>query len=98
MPTLISVTVPDSPGGTVVLQGRYFGDGFAGQADNSFVLAGPNMNGERGVQADVTMRSPTPIELTAPARPGPGCVLVLGAGARSTGPPASPPSTPPDHP
>ncbi|HLV11242.1 MAG TPA: hypothetical protein VKY42_02235 [Trueperaceae bacterium] len=89
MPTLISVTVPDSPGGTVVLQGRYFGDGFAGQADNSFVLVGANMNGEGGVQADVTMWSPTRIEFTAPERAGSGFVFVVVGGVRSNGLPAS---------
>ncbi|HEX7040868.1 MAG TPA: hypothetical protein VF202_12170 [Trueperaceae bacterium] len=89
MPTLISVTVPNEPGGTVVLQGRYFGDGFGGEADDSYVLVGANMNGEGGVQAEVTMWSPTRIEFVAPERAGSGFVFVVVGGVRSNGLPAS---------
>src|SRR5690606_24383634 len=59
VPTLISVTVPQNAGGTVVLQGRYFGDGFGGAADNSYVLVGADMNGDNGVQAQVDSWTPT---------------------------------------
>ncbi len=89
MPTLISVTVPDDPGGTVVLQGRYFGDGFGGQADDSFVLVGASMNGDGGIQASVTSWSPTRIEFVAPERSGSGFVFVVVGGVRSNGLPAS---------
>ncbi len=89
IPTLISVTVPAEPGGNVVLQGRYFGDGFGGGADDSFVLVGANMNGEGGVQAQVTTWSPTRIEFVAPERSGSGFVFVVVGGVRSNGLPAS---------
>jgi len=89
MPTLISVTVPAEPGGNVVLQGRYFGDGFGGGADDSFVLVGANMNGEGGIQAQVTTWSPTRIEFVAPERSGSGFVFVVVGGVRSNGLPAS---------
>lgn len=89
IPTLISVTVPTEPGGKVVLQGRYFGDGFGGGADNSYVLVGANMNGEGGIQAEVTLWTPTRIEVIAPERAGSGFVFVVVGGVRSNGLPAS---------
>lgn len=89
VPTLISVTVPQNAGGTVVLQGRYFGDGFGGAADDSYVLVGANMNGDNGVQAEVKSWTPTRIEVSAPERAGSGFVFVVVGGQRSNGLPAN---------
>lgn len=89
VPTLISVTVPATAGGTVVLQGRYFGDGFGGAADDSYVLVGADMKGEGGVQAAVGSWTPTRIEVTAPERAGSGFVFVVVGGQRSNGLPAN---------
>lgn len=89
IPTLFSVTVPDSPGGTVVLQGRYFGDGFGGEADNSFILVGADVNGDGGIMAEATSWSPNRIEFVAPERAGSGFVFVVVDGVRSNGLPAN---------
>ncbi len=89
VPTLISVTVPQAAGGSVVLQGRYFGDGFGGAADDSYVLVGADMNGNNGVQAQVDSWSATRIEITVPERAGSGFVFVVVNGQRSNGLPAN---------
>lgn len=89
VPTLVSVTVPQTAGGTVVLQGRYFGDGFGGEAENSYVIVGADMNGDNGVQAQASSWTPNRIELTAPERAGSGFVFVVVAGQRSNGLPAN---------
>lgn len=89
VPTLVSVTVPQTAGGTVVLQGRYFGDGFGGAADDSYVLVGADMNGDSGVQAEVNTWTPNRIEITVPERAGSGFVFVVVAGQRSNGLPAN---------
>lgn len=89
VPTLVSVTVPQTAGGTVVLQGRYFGDGFGGAADDSYVLVGADMNGDNGVIAEVSSWSPTRIEVTSPERAGSGFVFVVVGGNMSNGLPAN---------
>ncbi|MEJ2667148.1 MAG: hypothetical protein P8Z81_08640 [Deinococcales bacterium] len=58
VPTLISVTPPQTAGGNVVLQGRYFGDGHGGQAGNSYVLVGADMNGNGGIKVTPTVWAP----------------------------------------
>lgn len=89
IPTLISVTVPQTSGGSVVLQGRYFGDGFGGAADDSYILVGADMNGDNGVIAEASSWSPTRIEFLAPERAGSGFVFVVVNGNRSNGLPAN---------
>ncbi len=89
VPTLFSVTVPANPGGTVVLQGRYFGDGFGGQADDSYVLVGADVNGDGGIMAEATTWSPNRIEFVSPDRAGSGFVFVVVNGVRSNGLPAN---------
>lgn len=89
VPTLISVTVPPAAGGNVVLQGRYFGDGAAGVAENSYVIVGADMSGNGGVQPTVRSWTPTRIEFAAPDGAGSGFVFVVVAGVRSNGLPAN---------
>jgi hypothetical protein len=88
-PTLISVTGPQSVGGTVELQGRYFGDGQGGNADNSYVIVGANMEGKNGIQVQPTSWSPTRITFVAPDGAGYGWVFVIVGGVRSNGLPAN---------
>ena len=40
LPSLYSVTVPETVGETLVLQGRYFGDGASGALAESYVIVG----------------------------------------------------------
>jgi len=89
VPTLIAVSAPPAAGGTVVLQGRYFGDGFGGAADDSYVIVGADMSGNGGVQPAITSWTPTRIEFSAPDGAGSGFVFVVVAGVRSNGLPAN---------
>jgi len=84
VPTLVSATVP-AQGGTVVLQGRYFGDGQGGAAEDSYVLVGANMSGDGGIQAATSVWTPTRIEFSPPQGAGSGFVFVIVAGVRSNG-------------
>ena len=89
VPSLIAISVPPAAGGNVVLQGRYFGDGFGGTAENSYVIVGADMSGNGGVQPTVTSWTPTRIEFLAPEGAGSGFVFVYVAGVRSNGLPAN---------
>lgn len=88
-PTLISVQGPASVGGTVALQGRYFGDGMGGEADNSYVIVGADMEAKGGIQVETTVWTPTRIEFVAPDGVGYGWVFVVVGGVRSNGLPAN---------
>ena len=87
-PTLISVTVPESGSGPVVLQGRYFGDGQEGEADNSYVLVGANIDGSDGVRVNPGTWTANRITFAAPANAGYGFVFVVVDGKMSNGLPA----------
>lgn len=87
-PTLISVTVPQSGTGAVVLQGRYFGDGQEGEADDSYVLVGANIDGSEGVRVDPGTWTPNRITFTVPSNAGYGFVFVVVDGKMSNGLPA----------
>jgi hypothetical protein len=89
VPTLISVTPPQSSGGTVVLQGRYFGDGHGGSAPNSYVLVGANMNGDGGLKVKATSWTANRIEFAEPQNGGYGFVFVVVNGVQSNGLPAN---------
>jgi hypothetical protein len=89
VPTLISVTPPQTAGGNVVLQGRYFGDGHGGQAGNSYVLVGADMNGNGGIKVTPTVWTPDRIEFPEPTNAGYGWVFVIVHGVRSGGLPAN---------
>lgn len=89
VPTLVSVTVPQTSGGAVVLQGRYFGDGQNGGASNSYVIVGANMNGDGGMKITPNMWTPTRIEFATPQGAGSGFIFVVVGGVKSNGVPAN---------
>ncbi len=89
VPTLVSVTVPQAGNGSVVLQGRYFGDGQNGNASDSYVIAGANMNGDGGMKITPNAWTPTRIEFSVPEGAGSGFIFVVVAGIKSNGVPAN---------
>ncbi|MBX3142911.1 MAG: IPT/TIG domain-containing protein [Trueperaceae bacterium] len=89
IPTLISVTVPTTGSGNVVLQGRYFGDGSGGASENSYVIVGANMSGDGGVRVEASSWSANRIEFVAPAGAGSGFVFVVVDGVTSNGLPVN---------
>lgn len=90
VPTLISVSVPQSGSGPVVLQGRYFGNGQAGVNDaDSYVLVGADINGDNGTRVKPSSWSASRIEFTAPKGAGAGFVFVVVNGVVSNGIPAN---------
>ncbi|HKI58281.1 MAG TPA: hypothetical protein VKA00_03555 [Trueperaceae bacterium] len=89
VPTLIAVTSPQTAGGTVVLQGRYFGDGQGGQASGSYVLVGADTNHTGGMKVTPTSWTPNRIEFPEPDNAGYGYVFVFVRGVPSNGLPAN---------
>lgn len=73
VPTLVSSSVK---GDTVVLQGRYFGDGQSGEAAGSYVVLGADYNGRGGVRAPVRSWSGNRIEVAIPEGAGYGYAFV----------------------
>ena len=91
IPSLLSVTVPQQRGGQVVLQGRYFGDGQGGLAENSYVVLGADSNAQGGVRISPNSWSPSKILLDVPTGAGHGFVFVVVDGVISNGVPANMP-------
>ena len=89
LPTLYSVTAPQTRDTPVVLQGRYFGDGLQGQAENSYVILGADVSGAGGVKVKALSWSPRRIEVTIPDHAGSGFIFVMVDGVRSNGLPAN---------
>ncbi len=89
LPTLVSVSVPQDGSRAVVLQGRYFGDGQGGQAEDSYVLVGADIAGQGGLRVRATEWSASRIVFTAPSGAGRGYVFVVSRGVRSNGLPAN---------
>lgn len=89
LPTLISVTAPDNRDSTVLIQGRYFGDGELGAASDSYVLLGADVFGNGGVAVRANNWTNNRIEVSVPAEAGSGFVFVFVRGNRSNGLPAS---------
>jgi len=87
--TLISVSVPATKGDTVVLQGRYFGDGRTGGEAVNYVIVGANAEGSGGQKAKVLSWTPTRIEFVAPETGGNGWVFVFAGGVKSIGLPTN---------
>lgn len=89
VPTLISVIVPEEPGGTVSLNGRYLSDGQAGAAEDSYVVVGADSSCRNGVEVNDTQTwTNQRIEFAAPEGVGSGFVCVVVAGTTSTSLPA----------
>ena len=89
LPTLVSVTVAQDDSREVVLQGRYFGDGQSGEADDSYIILGADVDGKGGVEVRAQDWSPSRITLTAPMEAGRGFVFVVTGGVKSNGLPAN---------
>lgn len=89
--TLISVTPSTASANTLVLQGRYFGDGRTGGEDVNYVLIGANAQGEGGQKAQVLDWTPTRITVSRPQTGGHGWVFVVAGGVTSNGLPTSAP-------
>ena len=89
LPTLYSVTAPQTRDTPVVLQGRYFGDGLQGQAADSYVILGADVSGAGGVRVKALSWSPSRIEVAIPDGAGSGFIFVVVNGVRSTGLPAN---------
>lgn len=89
-PTLISVTVPQSTDGALVLQGRYFGDGQRGAGVESYVVLGADINGENGMQVAPSVWSPSKIIIDkVPLEAGYGYAYVVVNGKVSNSLPAN---------
>ena len=85
LPTLYSVTAPADRSGMVLLQGRYFGDGQDGGAEDSYVILGANVNAEGGVRVRASSWTPNRIEVGVPEGAGSGFAFVVVRGQRSNG-------------
>ena len=89
IPTLFSVKRPSNTGQTLLLQGRYFGDGQNFQATDSYVILGADINGKGGVEVIPTAWSTTKLNVTIPENAGAGFVFVVVDGTKSNGLPAN---------
>ena len=89
LPTLISVTSPQTQEGTMLIQGRYFGDGLAGQAEDSYVLLGADVYGNGGIAVRASRWTSNRIEVAVPQNAGSGFVFVYVRGNRSNGLPTT---------
>ncbi len=89
LPTLLSVTSPDTRAEPVLIQGRYFGDGMNGQAEDSYVLLGADVNGNGGIAVRADSWSGNKIMVSVPEGAGSGYVFVYVRGNRSNGLPTT---------
>lgn len=91
LPTLISATTPQNEGDALVLQGRYFGDGVAGENRNSYVILGARANGSGGFRVEPRSEdwAPNRIVMGVPDGVGYGYVFVVVDGVRSNGLPVN---------
>ena len=89
LPSLYSVTVPETGEETLVLQGRYFGDGFGGASAESYVIVGADVQGDGGLRLKAESWTPSRITLDIPEGAGSGFVFVVVDGVRSNGLPAN---------
>lgn len=87
LPTLISATTPQTAGDMLVLQGRYFGDGVAGENRRSFVILGARADGSGGFRVEPRPEdwAPNRIVMGIPDGVGYGYVFVVVDGVRSNG-------------
>jgi len=84
VPTLISVQLPQD-GATVVLQGRYFGDGRGGAAEDSYLIVGAASDCTGGVEIEAADWSNSRITFEDPGGIGYGFVCVVVRGTLSNG-------------
>ena len=81
IPTIYSITPRDN--GTILIQGRYLGDGAGGQAEDSYVKLGTDVNCSEGQAVRANSWTPSRIEATVPAGTGFGFVCVIVHGVQS---------------
>ena len=89
LPTLLSVTSPETRAEPVLIQGRYFGDGMNGQAEDSYILLGADVNGNGGIAVRADSWSSNKIMVSVPEGAGSGYVFVYVRGNRSNGIPTT---------
>lgn len=89
VPVLYLITPAQAVGDLVTLQGRYFGDGQGGMADNTYVILGADINSSGGVRISPSSWTPSKITFTMPESVGYGYVFVVVDGQRSNGLPAN---------
>jgi len=85
-PTIFSIKVS---GNTLHIQGRYFDDGMGGQAQDSYVIVGSDVNGFGGKTVQATSWSGRKIVVNIPEGAQSGFVFVVVKGIRSNGLPAN---------
>ena len=73
----------------MLIQGRYFGDGLAGQAEDSYVLLGADVYGNGGIAVRASSWTSNRIEVAVPQNAGSGFVFVYVRGNRSNGLPTT---------
>lgn len=88
LPTLVSISI-DDVAGQVTLQERYFGDGFQGQSENSFIIVGADINGRGGARVEANAWDASRIIFNLPQGAGSGFVFVVVDGVRSNGIPGN---------
>jgi len=80
---ILSVTAPAAQGGTVVVQGRNFGDGRTGGEDANYVLFARTSDAMHGQRLTVSSWSPQRIEFASPAEAGNGWLTIVANDVRS---------------
>lgn len=85
-PTIFSLKVS---GNSISIQGRYFDDGLSGQAQDSYVIVGGDVNGFGGQSVKPASWSSSRIKVTIPEGAQSGFVFVVVKGIRSNGLPAN---------
>ena len=88
-PTLLSVTVPQTTEGSLVLQGRYFGDGQKGGSSDSYVVLGADINGKGGERVVPDVWSPSKVVINNIPDAGYGYIFVVVNGTASNSLPAN---------
>lgn len=89
VPVLYLITPAENVGDLVTLQGRYFGDGQGGVAEDTYVILGSDINSNGGVRISPSSWTPSKITFTMPEGVGYGYVFVVVDGHRSNGLPAN---------
>lgn len=80
IPQLVSAKVEEN---SVMLQGRYFGDGQAGASEASYVILGGDVNCENGLAVRASSWSPSRVEVGIPDGAGYGFTCVVVDGVKS---------------
>ncbi len=74
---IISITAPTVKGGTVVVQGRNFGDGRTGGPDANYVLFTRTSDTTQGARISASLWGPQRIEFASPEEAGNGWITIV---------------------